>query len=65
MAIGDTKTFTLEAEEAYGERVEAAIQVVPLDKIPDIKVRKKSKLLVQAMLAMISRIMQKKLQQLQ
>ena len=37
----------------------------PLDNIPDVKVRKKSKLLVQAMLAMVSRIMQKKRQQRQ
>jgi peptidylprolyl isomerase len=35
MGVGDSKTFKIEAADAYGERQQEAVQVVPLDKIPD------------------------------
>lgn len=35
MGMGDTKKFTLSAAEAYGERIEEAVQTVPKTVFPD------------------------------
>lgn len=35
MEVGESKTITIPPEEAYGPRVDDAIQEFPLDKIPD------------------------------
>lgn len=35
MSEGDTKTVTIPAEEAYGPRVEAAVQTIPRSAVPD------------------------------
>ncbi|WP_445680398.1 FKBP-type peptidyl-prolyl cis-trans isomerase [Radicibacter daui] len=35
MAVGEKKTVTIPADEAYGEHNEAMVQVVPRDQLPD------------------------------